>query len=100
MRVDLIDVASVYTSYTDSEAVAELIYDKNKEDIYCNLNIKTKGDFIAVLGDDKQFSLKELENANNFADELVEKHLNSLSPNELVRFIKDNYDENYNEVSA
>ena len=94
-EAELLEIASSYMSYTDSEDVANLIYDEYQAEIYANLNIKTKNDFIAILGDDKQFELKELENACNFTIDLIVKFLEKLSQDKLVSFAREHYDENF-----
>jgi len=91
----LLEIASDYISYADSDEVAELLYDDYQSEIYANLNIKTKGDFIAILGDDKQHSLKELENACNLAVDIMVKYLGKLNDDELVSFAQKHYDEDF-----
>jgi len=92
---NLLEIASEYISYADSDEVAELLYDDYQAEIYANLNIKTKGEFIAILGDDKQYSLKELENACNLAVDITVKYLGKLSDEELTAFAQKHYDEDF-----
>lgn len=92
---ELLEIASSYISYTDSKDIADLIYDNYQAEIYANLNIKTKNDFVAILGDNKQFKLKELENACNFTVDLVVKFLGKLSQDKLISFAREHYDENF-----
>jgi len=92
---NLLEIASEYISYTDSNEVAELLYDDYQAEIYANLNVKTKGEFIAILGDDKQYSLKELKNACNLAVDITVKYLGKLSDKELISFAQKHYDENF-----
>jgi len=91
----LLEIASEYISYTDSDEVAELLYDDYQTEIYANLNIKTKGDFIAILGDDKQYSLRELENACNLAVDITVKYLSKLNNKEFVSFAQKHSDEDF-----
>jgi len=92
---DLLEIANDYITFTDSDEVAELLYDDYQTEIYANLNIKTKDDFIAILGDDKLYTLKELENACNVALDLTVKYLSKLSDKELISFVRKHYDEDF-----
>jgi hypothetical protein len=71
----------------DSEVLAEVLYDDFKEEIYKDLNIKTKGDFISILGDVEAWSTLELENAVNYTNGYADKHFRSLSLVEVAEYL-------------
>jgi len=70
----------------DSEVIANLLYEEYKEDIYTDLNIKTKGDYISILGDTEVWSLSELENAANYTYGYFEKYVQSSSLEDILKF--------------
>ena len=52
-QIDFNGVAVNVISCVEEEEIAELVYEQNKEAIYKESNIKTKGDYIAGLYDDE-----------------------------------------------
>ena len=83
--VELIDVASDFVSCSDAEEIAAKLYVPSIA-LY-DLNVKTEGDFMAMLDDENQFTQKEIENANNVVTDWALTHLTNLAIEEKLDFI-------------
>ena len=77
-QIDFNGVAVNVISCVEEEEIAELVYEQNKEAIYKESNIKTKGDYIAGLYDD--------EDVLNDASGYVESMMKLMGKEDLVIF--------------
>lgn len=89
------EIADSILSYMDSNELADLVYESNKEDIYRDLNIKTKEGYESIIGDSSLFSIKELEKANKCTINYISKHIDNLSLREKIEFTVNYHDEDY-----
>ena len=83
--IELIDAASNFVIYSDAEEIAAKLYVPSIA-LY-DLNVKTEGDFMAMLDDENQFTSKEIENAYNVATDWALTHLTNLALEEKLDFI-------------
>ena len=97
-RETAFDIAISFIDYQNCDTVADFIYPKRAEQIYRELNIKTKGDLIASMTyveDSSNSSSKEVENTINTMNGIISDYLLTLSNEDYLKFAVSYYDEDF-----
>lgn len=84
-----IDAGSNFIDYTETEEVASFIYKHKKDEVYRDLNIKSKNELIASL--DKQNN----ENTINYCVGYISEIILDMNDADALIFITENYDEDF-----
>lgn len=87
-----LEIACEYTSYNELEEIVDFVYDDFSEEIYRQLNIKTKCDLIYLIDNGNE---RESENATNTLTDLVSQKLLNFSKEDLIAFAKLHYDSDF-----
>lgn len=96
--IRFVDIASDVLNQVEVDDVIEMIYNKNYEDFYNDLQITSKDHYKEILetSDEERYSIKRIENVVEYSVSKLVKYMEGLSHIDLVRFIKDNYDQDFN----
>lgn len=78
--IPFIEFSTSFNNKKDEDEIADFIYDDFKEEILRDLNIKTRGDFIASLSE---------ENSRNYTNDYIVQKLKLMSKQNLSAFIEE-----------